>query len=856
MISKYTIPMRNDDFTSSISELTRVCSQFKMDLFRSSAANGKISSYQVREFMGVVKSFLKTWETYALELQQQIKSANPDTEVNRSVIEYQDIKPFIFASYDYASILQFADGLTRGAKNGDITKEGNYEDFFRQVVRKAFKDRPADAGMMVGEVTTFSTTESSAHETALFKSTKSRNFFDNNDRLEIYKAIDKTVEFLISDILEHGSMSEYFNGSMTASACNWVIEYAKITLTAYACRIFAISKYVYPYIGQSVATVTPVKESVEDLPGFNEYTFMKDLDESVIHVPSGYPDYVTKVKEWASTFSNTAMAPTLNNYTGRYCTSDICNGVASNPVYNKLISNSLYDYFEGTKFDLNGCNTIWSYLDGNNHSYEIENIVRQIKDFINSDNIGVGATSSPLTDLVEMIKNLKPTGETIEGYEQLAMNIIIAHFIFAGSIYSLDTKIDDYLRRQVNFPNEHLRDYHGIIELRAMLAAIYKTVGVAILFRCRDIEMKVNELKKNRIHDTFDELTIKIPGTLKSDYNKDDNNAMAVPDTNRSFTEADMISIESEMDRLALYDEWVQTIPGMENDWYYSEAFNFQDIIDKIQAIIRTIGTKWTEFFTNVQFKAAQTWCQKNGDTLKNSTFSSGMGVYDYKLFGAGTGGAGAGGTGAQGIEVIDKVIDAINACNPANLKTDEDVKKYVASLYADPTLSDLYKGTYAENKPWNAEAYANTILFGNVAAQAKNITAEEIKAENRLPKWLNDVANATDVAKGITDTNNKLTNAITSLKGKIATLPKENNTANPPAATGNNNTATEQPTPTPDVSTNATTALNRTNQAINELYVPLFRIITSMILTEYKYIQQAWGLRVQPGQQTQQANQ
>ena len=841
MLSRYRVPVSGRDFADSISELSKKCGEFKLDIFRSTIINDTVDGYKIRNFMGIINSFLRTWEAYAMELQDQIRSANVNTDSDSySVIGYNDIKPFIFSNNDYASILQFTDGIVKGAKNSDITKESNYEDFFTMTVRKAFKDRPADAGMMVGEVTSLSTSESSAHESALFKSIKGKNMFDNNDRMEIYKAVDKTIEYLVNDILGTDSdVYSYFTGPMRTSACNWIIEYVKITLTAYACRIYAISAYAAPYLKSSnvITPAKPIKESVEETPGYTEYTFMRDLDESIIHNPATFQTYVDKVKEWAATFSCTAAGQDIDSFIK--CVS--CDILKENPVYNKLISNSLYDYFEDHEYDFSGQNyqVIKSYCFCG-PDIDASKIVRHVKDFITSPNLGNGVTTSPLQDVSEIIKNIEPSSESRQGYEQLALDIIFAHLLFARSLVETNNAITKFNDQMNNMPDERIRDLSDMSEIQKMIIDIYKTVGVAVLFRCRDIEMKINELRRADIKNKMEELSIKIPGTLKSDYSKDDNNAMSAPETNRAISEAvDTISIDSQMDRLLIYNEYVKSIPGMENDWYYSEAFSFQAIIDKILAIIKSIGAKWNEFFNNAQFKAAAAWCEKNKAALNSSNFNGTMTVNNFNF---------------RGTEHLDKMVNTIKGFDPKTATEQAKVDDYEKNLYGD-----FYENFHKDNNPDKAAIYQNMILY---KAQDKTVPTTSvadaaIKGNEFLGKWLDAVTSYTTTLKSCNDYNASLTNAVNSLKAKVLQLKPEEVANDADEATKK---AAEQKQQTYDL---AQTALAKTQQAITDLYTPMVQIITGMLRTEYKYIQEAWSLRVtqetaaqqqsQPTQPTQQ---
>jgi len=845
MINKFTVPMKAEEFRASVTGISEICTKFKIDVFRSSAANGSVDDYKVRTFLGSVNSFVRSWESYGKELQKAIQNSNPDKMDTAYSVEYDRVKPFIFAAYDYASVLQFTDGVVRGAKNTDITKDSKYADFFAITCRNAFKDRPADAGMMVNEVMTFNIQKADDKEKALFKSIKNKNMFDNNDRIEIYKSIEKSVEYLTDVILNPTSKEyTYFNGQMRASACNWIIEYVKTTMIAFACRAYAITVYARDFVDPRTTTKDECVTEAADAVALSEITYMKDIDDSIIFDPFNYDDYLEKVTEWLMSFTTVGNIPTLKAIRDTWHSdNELAKLAAENKVYAKLSLNSLYNFI----FDSNMSESIIrAFYDDNINDAAPEKVLRNLKDFITSKNLGTGNSTSPLLELIEVIKNITPVNskgerdDTVAGYEQLACDMIYAYTLFAYKITDIYRRLSNSVIDIGNQKNTLTLKYMN--DMRFILSEIYKTAGVAVLSKCRDIEMKINDLRRANFKSAIEEISIKIPGTLKSDYDSNINTMSAIPDTNRSFVEAaDVISLMSEMDRLNMYDEYVKTIPGMADDWYYSEAFSFQDIINKILALLQGIKKKWDEFFTNQQFKAAVNWCQKNKDALTSATFNGSIQCFDYK-YNKGT--------------HLDKLIAAITNCDLGKATKEGGLEEYRKTLYEG--IDDrLYSSTYGASKDWNPKAFQNWVLFGNPSAG--DIPAgEKVVDKTLVEKWLNDVSASMTTYEECKKMNDDITAAMQSLKNKVVSLKPDQQTEQPPSVSDNQTEEEkkkgeeaqkkhEQDTAMYTASQNV---LNTTQQAINDLYNPMIPIITGMLRTEYKYIQQAWGMRVNSQQQ------
>ena len=105
----------------------------------------------VHDYKGYIKDFLKFWEEYGQQCSDVVKTVKCSTQVE--TIDQQIVKDYLYANYDYASMLPFVDGMIKGATDGTMKKVSDIEDFFNFTTNKAFDNIGQGVGGCLDSVT-------------------------------------------------------------------------------------------------------------------------------------------------------------------------------------------------------------------------------------------------------------------------------------------------------------------------------------------------------------------------------------------------------------------------------------------------------------------------------------------------------------------------------------------------------------------------------------------------------------------------------------------------------------------------------------------------------------------------------
>src|SRR5574344_1125698 len=113
----------------SIDELIDESSKFKSGIFRNlimkNNSKGVTNDYKV-----AINSFLKAWSDLSNDVLIKLNSIDTKScSMDFEVLEYNYVKNVLFAKYDYASILQFVDGIMKGISSGDMSSPSDIENF-------------------------------------------------------------------------------------------------------------------------------------------------------------------------------------------------------------------------------------------------------------------------------------------------------------------------------------------------------------------------------------------------------------------------------------------------------------------------------------------------------------------------------------------------------------------------------------------------------------------------------------------------------------------------------------------------------------------------------------------------------
>jgi len=841
MSSKYDFKMMHDtDLRKSVHEITKAASKLKQNIFKAVIMSEDINKDVIKDYMGEVSSFLNMWSEYADKITDGMNSCDPSE--GPYAIEYKDVKSYLYCKYDFASIILFADGIFKGITNHKFTESDDIEDYFEYIVNKAFKGRADSVAGLLDEVFTLGNEfsprkKASKAEAALFKSISGKDLFEKMDVKEIYKSIEKTAEYIIYDLNKHLQIRS-IEPKLMISVINHVVEYMNYVLTAYATRIYTISQYVCPYIFFRSYNES-VKSHIKSVPSDNEITVMRDANEIIfkdihklVEVSQVYEKFLKSIGSYnffadkRDSF-NPAGVPELaeleNNYFG-----------------SKLISNELREFLSNRL-----------YAD-QLYSRNFQDLVR-IKDSLNAMTLSpkhaIENVTTSKQEMLHVIRGTKPEKETIEGYQKLASDLGEFIIQMLSKLKMSFHIIEDFMNHESNNPKHNNSALTTATELAKNILELYKELNVAFLYKARDIEMKINEIRNIKIANTINDLTIKIPGGEKSDFSSSHNMMSGVPELTRIPLDLiDDYSLPS-LEEMTMYDEYVESLPGMKDFWYYNEAVNIKDVANALMAWLAGLKKKWDTFWTNRELNEAIEWCKKYQSSLTQMTFTPPMeNIIPYKS--------------SVYISHIDTLINKLNAFNSDVLKSQESLDKYIHNLYVTEKmdLNKIFNNDKIEAKKIN-ELYRNWILFGidpsssNTELKTKTLNShEEIKAE-LTNVWFENVAKCDQTRQGITELNNRIDQALTTIKSKIVgqkidpPSTEQKPDEKPPTLTGGTENQTQQPQTTQQNNNEnkvlnqvdlSQLALSKIELAIKNQYGTLFEIITGSIRTQYRYIQQA----------------
>lgn len=755
--------IHDDDIIESIRGITNGSYSMKREIFKNMVRAKTFDKSILNEYLSDVNEFLKFWEAYANDLQTKIKSAKG--EVGIYTIEYQFVKDYIYAKYDYASVLQFTDGLIRGTTSGKFNSVETIEDFRDHTLDKAFHHPARFAAEMLdsvlvdgGGIGINERKPTGALDAKSFDAIKSYDLFNRRDRSELYKAIAATLEFMTQDI----GVEKYLttsNMKITVSMINNIVEYITYSLTAYAARIYIISAYAYPFIDNfvSAATKTPISEATiadEENGNHSEVTVLRNADEMICRDPA-------KTKEFMNIFSKFITAIKADNLFGTnkpdYEKGWITDNVLDNNVFcSKLLVNPLHEFL------VNGCNNfMW---DGSSSAMsELNQLVREL---IYNNNQGIQGTSSPKQELLHVIRGTT-CDNTIKAYQELAKDLYMCSMQLCRQTNRIITNIINWKKNENEIPMHNTGTLNTISECLKVLSEFYRDLASAILQKGRDIEMHINYLTMDEINKASAGISIKIPNQ-KPDVDANVNMMTAVPDTTRVPTELlDLYDVPT-FEYMELYNEYVKMLPGMEDDIYYSEAFSISTIIDKIIAIIGRARKRFRAFLDNADVKRAMNWAISHEREIQSMDFSQvSIQVLPYKeplvL--------------PKGYENLKNGLAKFDI---KNFASKEAINAYIKSLYPSETVYNWFNNDNEKIKS-GANKYRSYILFKNEndateeTPDTRPLTGSALV--NTIPLWLKTLKDAENSFNAYKKIGDDIEAQIKNIRAKTATATNPSTT-------------------------------------------------------------------------------
>lgn len=894
-------PIYEGQAIQSIKTIMSEGANMKTLLLRTMFDKSNINYGEIQKFLGTVNVFLKEWSEYAEELQTSMKRLNKvPLTAKVTTIEYDDVKEYLYAKYDYASILPFLDGLVEGVSSGKFYKTSDIADFFDFTTNKAFKDREANIGLMIADVVpSMSGPESEladAKEIALFNSSKSYSWYDRRDRIEIYKATEKAIDFLCKDYnfgkLLNEDRTTNPSGELNIAIINYGVEYICYTLAAYAIRIYMISRFAGPYIA---ASNYEMHESVEIKTGSISdmaINAMHEIDDADIRDISKFNNIVVAIGKAlrACGCDTEGFVENPAEVEQSFCTiansarkekNEFCAKLSSNIIHNGLTSYGSAQW-----------NIPWT-----GEANNIAEINQLMKSSIYNSQQAIGYSLSPKQEVMQVIRNLGPEHETLEGYQNLMEHLVRCVLTMMKQlqcIYNSSARLHNNNHPENNDRPYTITTHQELFDINKMAKELYIELAQAMIARARDIESIINQIKNANATAIAAQLEIKVPGVQTKKYDQFNDVNSAIPDTTRIPLMVMDIASRPHYEYLEMYDEYVKEIYGLSDDVYYTEGVG--DSFNMIDTLLGGFLQTLRKFFTNVKFQAARTWVANHKNDLQNMTFSGKMdGIVPYRA------------------KInLDTYIDPLgqklkelpNKITSELLSSNQKVDELIKELYVNTDTYNLFHNSSNDAKA-TKEAYSNFILFGGDNAVIGKVEAPKLLngvdvaaadfKKNYLNIWVNTVISTENVYKALNTAIDDFRRTIKDVKAKIVQITGEQAAA-PTNSTTNQSNPNEQkpenkssdnppetptqpkaeevkkesvdiffleadttpanPTTTPassneqkkdtnntDKAANATTLLNGVRKACADLLINVYMPLTKAITDQYGYIKQVYTL-------------
>lgn len=834
----------------AIKSLTAESSKLKMAMCKSVITNHSINVNKgiVNHYISYINNLLMQWEEISKQLSIDIKSANGSEYVR--TIDYDYIKDFVYAEYDYASILNFVDGIIKGiSKGGKFRSPEDVNDFFEQTVAKAFKGRSDSVAGLLNSVITsddsiFNIISTDNYEAKMFNSVKSYNkLFNSRDRIELYKAVQKTVEYMCLGEFETEVINPE-NMRYIVNIINTVIEYITYSTTAYITRIFILYKYARPFI-VNMKDIKVLKEYGDNC-SCDKITLMRDLDDGIVKDIKKVKETFRQLEQFTTMIGADYLFKTNKPSYDRRID---CFSVSSNKFTEKLLSNPLYELISKT------INVLW-YENSVSFGSDLNEYNNILRDSIYNTNHALSETSTHKHEIMYVIKTIK-INDTVAGCRELAADLLKFANIFM-------INIEDHYKSIIKIAGEIYNSYipekenkqNMLSDCMNMLIELYTDISMAIVNRFRDIEADYNELNCSCTNDVlkgFDLSINKITKTLSTN-----NTSNSVPDTMRTPVDiADMYSLPS-FESLQMYSEYVTSLPEFKDDPYFSESA-FTSIFNSLKSLLKGIFKYFETAYLDKSFQAAINYVMKNESTLLSLPLNNvTMEVMPYKNDDNIT----------PPKEIWTNIQNALNNLDLNSINSKEDITKFIRTLYPNETVYSWFYGDKANVKTAEIK-FRNWMLFEDNVEQVKDTEYQKISisgndVKTRMKNWIETVKGSRTLYDQLKKIDQDFENALKGVETKLvnASNPNSqqstsnNNQNNTPPAPLNTNVGSDNNTSSNSSSTNNSTQQNQQNQNSNYLNTLLtevqiatermwrhsIKIFVVYLREEYNYIRDAYS--------------
>lgn len=755
--------LQPNDLVGSVGRIQQIGGELKVDLFKAMLKNEEPDKSLRERYLAKVYSFLTSWRDIAERLQEQIRHSSGREGV--SAIKHNSVRDYIYAKYDYASILLFIDGVFKGVAAHKFETPADVEDFRKSVCAKAFRNRDDTVGGLVDETigleTEYDGSVGNVAEAKLYDSFKSQSVFQKTDSRELYKSIEEAIKFVFFSKTYGPELPE--NGMLRVAIINSIIEQATYSMAAYATRIYAISAYATPYI-QANKEYTEAVEEFSLKVGASRV--MAETEEGVARDWRNHFEFIEKLKSFLVAIG--ASDDIVDHNHEDDCISkawniDLCRSTG-NVFVKATVGNPLVEFI--FKY-MNGPNVAPNWYDSDKH---LDDVCEQMQKFLRNGKVGYQYTSTPMNELMILMGYLEPEGEGLESLQKFTGDTVKFFGAMLGIIRHL---IDEkFTERDVTITKYRESQNRNLADIRDMMAELYRNIGTTLLYRTRDLEERINLIRMSDQEEKDAMLDIYVPGKKKRGPILS-HSVFTVPVTTRVPPEIINLYSSPALDELNMYDEVAKILlPG--DPFYFNEAGDDEDegilakIWNAIVAFFTGIAENIRHFLDSASFKASVKWVKEHKEKLQTMSYEAPLKVKDYK-------------------EKINFNLSGIQdplsrGFTKESLKDDKSLDQYIKTIYFnDDGLMRFFRDENTDGGV-KIRAYQNHILFNGVALQTSSADKEptiELKTPDQIRSkvnsvWVPTVLDSTDALEKLYEQTKKFTEIIEECKKKSAEWSKE----------------------------------------------------------------------------------
>ena len=763
-----TINLDNNGFLSakivkdSIDEVIHMGTNATRALFKSYTSGDKVDIRPIQLYCGTLQDFLLSWDKFATDLASKMKTTLKVDLNGVKGIHYAAIKPYLYASYDYLSVLPVTEGIFKGIKENKIDNVKKLDDFVNHSVSKAFDGKSANVGSIIEDIIDFNKENLlplDSTETAKFNAVKEQRLFDSSDVDKMMKAFTKVLTY-VSDVVKEGNTLPANDVGFSAAILAAIINYINYTVASFEKKIVLIYMYAWPFLysnkNEKLESIS-VLESVLINPNLDkdvESVIGKEIDEYLCRDMDKYIELFQKYQE----FLRSIGAETDSNL----------NDIIVKAKFDKDTMAPYYQMFDGSKEvdnifvkDLTGSPIVEFFANapqwiGTRRS---STILESLKDLVYIKKVASPTTTSSYNDFLFILRNDKLDDNTLAANRKTASDLI-------SIITAIDVFILELIRKREDgiwdgFSSSH-SELNAFAELRKLYLDIYREINVIALYRLKDIELRNNEIQNKLKQDVLDELTIKVPGE-KPDISPDDNMMCALQDTKHISAELPQMYATPTMESLQLYDEYIQSVL-MENGGYFAEAFDVAKVINSILAAVTSMFDRFTTALKDKRVKDAVAWVRQNSAMLKSAKYAGTMKVAPYK----------------ENIKLgyTRNLVNNINTLDIDSVHYPEGRQAFIDKLYGNKTISNLFESN--KDKAVKKSQFENYLILGinppadnTTTVTPISLTDDSIRTQG-IPVWISNVESAEAVVNEMDAFSKTIKDALNGLKTKVlAAQPK-----------------------------------------------------------------------------------